>query len=462
MSQIETDYLVVGAGATGMAFVDTLIGESDADVVMVDRRYRPGGHWLDAYPFVRLHQPSACYGVPSRALGNDRIDDSGPNSGFYERSTAAEICSYYERVLAEDLLPSGRVRFLPMTDYRGADGDDHHVMSLVTGAETTIRVRRRLVDATYGQSSIPSRHKPEYDIDPGVRVIPPNDLVDLDAVPTGFTVLGAGKTAMDTCSWLLGQGVDPDRIRWIKPRDGWLTNRAFIQPLDQVGSVLQMQASYLESAAACSDARDFALRLEATGVFMRIDPTVEPEVFRGATLSLSELEELRSIENVVRHGRVRRIEASQINFDDCSVPTDTEQVYVDCTAEGLRTMVPRPIFEPGRITPQYVTAGIAPWSAATIAAVEALGRDDAHKNSLCPPLPMTGQISSMPAVMAANLAGTVARMSEPEVTTWNDRCRLNPARGAGEHMDDPRVPAAFTSIVSNMGPAMENLGRILS
>jgi cation diffusion facilitator CzcD-associated flavoprotein CzcO len=57
--QIETDYLVVGAGAAGMAFVDALIAACDADVVMVDRRHRPGGHWNDAYPFVQLHSPSA-------------------------------------------------------------------------------------------------------------------------------------------------------------------------------------------------------------------------------------------------------------------------------------------------------------------------------------------------------------------------------------------------------------------
>ena len=41
---IEADYLVVGAGATGMAFTDVLISESDVSVVMVDRRHRPGGH----------------------------------------------------------------------------------------------------------------------------------------------------------------------------------------------------------------------------------------------------------------------------------------------------------------------------------------------------------------------------------------------------------------------------------
>ena len=55
---LETDYLVVGSGAAGMAFADSLISESDARIVMVDRRSAPGGHWNDAYPFVRLHQPS--------------------------------------------------------------------------------------------------------------------------------------------------------------------------------------------------------------------------------------------------------------------------------------------------------------------------------------------------------------------------------------------------------------------
>ena len=41
---IETDYLIVGAGAMGMAFADTLVSESDARVVIVDRGHQPGGH----------------------------------------------------------------------------------------------------------------------------------------------------------------------------------------------------------------------------------------------------------------------------------------------------------------------------------------------------------------------------------------------------------------------------------
>ena len=462
MRQVETDYLVVGAGATGMAFVDTLVAESDVDVVMVDRRHRPGGHWLDAYPFVRLHQPSAYYGVNSRVLGNDLVDDSGPNAGFYQRSTAAEICDYYNCVLEEHFLASGRVRFFPMSDYRGADGGRHHFVSRLTGAETTVDVRRKLVDATYLESSIPSRHTPQYEIDPGLTVIPPNGLVDLDEPATGFTIIGAGKTAMDSCNWLLDAGVDPERIRWIRPRDGWFFDRAFTQPLDLVGSYVQLQARWVESAAACVDAIDFAHRLEAEGVMIRIDPGVEPGVFRGATLSLLELDALRCIENVVRLGRVRRIGTRHIIFDDTSLATDVKQVYVDCSAEGLRPAPPRSIFEIDRITPQFVTIGVAPWSAATIAAVEASAQDDTQKNGLCPPVAFTGQTSSLLPITRAGLSGLMARSERPELAAWTEHCRLNPARGAATHLDDPNVQDGFTRLGANLEPAMQNLERVLS
>ncbi|MDE3086387.1 MAG: NAD(P)-binding protein [Acidobacteriota bacterium] len=462
MAQLETDYLVVGAGATGMAFVDTLVARTDVEVVVVDRRHRPGGHWLDAYPFVRLHQPSAYYGVESRVLGNDRVDETGPNAGFYERSTAAEICDYYHRVLEEELLATGRVRFFPMSDYRGADADGHHVVSRLTGADTTVRVRRKLVDATYVESSVPSRHTPVYEIDPGVRVIPPNALVDLDEPAAGFTVVGAGKTAMDTCNWLLDAGVEPDRIRWIRPRDGWFFNRAFTQPLEQVGSYMQLQARWVQSAAACEDVTDFVHRLEADGVLVRIDPNVEPGVFRGATISLGELDALRRIDDVVRLGRVRRIGTGQIAFEGGTLATDPKQVYVDCTAEGLRPVSPRPVFETDRIIAQYVTIGVAPWSAATVAAVESSGEDDARKNELAPPVAFTGDTASILPIARYGMTGLMARAAVPELAAWNDRCRLNPARGASERLGDSTVQEAFTAIVTNFEPALKNLERVLA
>ncbi|MGK0274854.1 MAG: cation diffusion facilitator CzcD-associated flavoprotein CzcO, partial [Ilumatobacter sp.] len=107
---MDTDYLIVGAGAMGMAFADTILNETpDATLAIVDRQGRPGGHWNDAYPFVRLHQPSAFYGVNSRPLGNDVKDAVGWNAGLYELASGAEVLAYYDHLMHRDFLPSGRV-----------------------------------------------------------------------------------------------------------------------------------------------------------------------------------------------------------------------------------------------------------------------------------------------------------------------------------------------------------------
>ena len=212
MATIETDYLVVGGGAAGMAFTDSLITECGADVVIADRRHRPGGHWNSAYPFVRLHQPSAFYGVNSMVLGSDAMDAQGPDAGLYERATAPAICEYFSRVLEQRFLPSGRVRFLAMTDYTGDMRTEHHLFSRLSGRETDVVVRRKLVDARFLEPSIPATHTPSFEIDPRARFIPVNDLVNLADSGSGFTIIGAGKTAMDACVWLLDQGVDPGAV----------------------------------------------------------------------------------------------------------------------------------------------------------------------------------------------------------------------------------------------------------
>ena len=459
MREIETDYLVVGAGTSGMGFTDVLLSESDAEVVLVDRQARPGGHWLGAYPFVRLHQPSATYGVNSTPLGHDRIDEHGPNAGFYERASAPEICDYYRRVLEEVFLPSGRVTFLGMSDYCGADGDGHRVVSRLTGEQTRVKVRRKFVDATYSESSIPSRHTPTYDVDPGVTLIPPNDLVDLQEAPAGFTVLGAGKTAADTCNWLLDSGVDPDRIEWLRPRDPWMMNRAYTQPLDLVGSYMYLQQEWVKAAAAAKDAADFTRLMEEAGVFVRIDRSVEPEMFRGATISKLELDALRSIERVVPGSRVKRIGTDRVITDTGDIPADPKRVYVDCTAAGLNNNPPRPIFDGDHITMQLVQIGFLSWSAGTVGAVEAMRDDDDEKNRLCPPVYFSGRTSEILEMAFAGMTGLNVRMAEPDLNGWNDRSRLNPTRDAPKHFDDPRVANAFTSILENIGAAMDNLAK---
>src|SRR5688572_17196620 len=150
--KLETDYLVIGAGAAGMALVDALIAASDTQVILVDRRHAPGGHWHDAYPFVRLHQPSGFYGVNSLALGTETIDRHGTNQGMYERANAPEIVGYYDHVMQQHLLPSGRVRYFPMCEYVG----ERRFVSRVTGDAYEVTVRKQVVDATYLEPAVPA------------------------------------------------------------------------------------------------------------------------------------------------------------------------------------------------------------------------------------------------------------------------------------------------------------------
>jgi len=72
---------------------------SGGALTLVDRRHAPGGHWIDAYPFVRLHQPSSVYGVASVPLGQGTIDRARRNAGLYETAGADEIRGYFLRAM---------------------------------------------------------------------------------------------------------------------------------------------------------------------------------------------------------------------------------------------------------------------------------------------------------------------------------------------------------------------------
>jgi len=277
---IETDYLVVGCGAAGMAFTDALIAASSAQVVMVDRRHAPGGHWIEAYPFVRLHQPSAYYGVNSLALGTETIDRRGPNEGMYERAGAAEICAYYDRVMQQHLLSSGRVRYFPMCEYVGED----RFVSRVSGDEFEVKVRKRLVDATYLEGRFPASHAPPFEVARQARCVPVGELVSVARRPTGYVIIGAGKTALDACTWLLETGVSPSDIRWIKPREAWFLNRAFAQGGELVGTLLEGISLQVVAAAEATSIEDLFARLEAAKQLMRVDEGVTPTMFRGPTV----------------------------------------------------------------------------------------------------------------------------------------------------------------------------------
>jgi hypothetical protein len=458
---INADYLVIGAGATGMAFTDALVADSDATVVLADRRHAPGGHWNDAYPFVRLHQPSAFYGVNSLPLGQDRIDESGLNAGFYEQASGPEICDYFRRAL-DHLLASGQVTWCGSHEYVKTDSDGHRLSSRVTGQKTVVRARK-VVDATYLNTEVPARHEPEFEVDPGARVVTPTELVELADPADGFTVLGAGKTAMDVCTWLLGQSVAPEDIQWVRPRDAWTIDRTFTQPLDLVAVMIQGLADAYEAAADASDLEDLYERAEACGQIHRLDPEVEPDLFHGATLSAAEREQLRSITQVIRKGRVRRVGADALVLDEGNVPTTRGELHLDCTAHGLGWAPPRPIFEGDRIIPQPTRFGMLPFSAALIGFLETSERDDEEKNRLARPNPVPRTRNRLDWAWSTYIgaANEAAWGPEEDIQAWLRRSRVNIGRAARDHHDDTRMQAALAGVVTHMSGATANLGRLL-
>ncbi len=426
---LAVDYLIVGAGAMGMAFADTLLAESDATVMLVDRHGKPGGHWNDAYPFVRLHQPSSFYGVNSRPLGGDRIDTQGLNVGLYELASGAEVLSYYDQLMQQHFLPSGRVQYAPLSEVDVStlrvDSKIVAVQSLVTGDVTEVTVNKRVVNASYMNVSVPSQRPPKYAVADGVRFGPVNALASLDAPADGYVVVGAGKTGADACLFLLANGVDPEAIQWITPRDSWFLDRRLIQPGEFREVTAKAFIDQFRHVAESDSMADVFSRLEADGLLLRLDPNVEPTMYRCSTITQGELEQLQRIRNVIRLGRVQRIDTNEIVLDEGILPTTANTFHVDCTADGLERRAARPVFEERLMTLQTVRHCQQVFSAAFIAHVEAAYDNDERKNLLCGVVPHPDSATDWVRTALGNSQNSANWNADPELQAWLAGARLD-------------------------------------
>lgn len=461
MPELEqpVDYLVVGAGAMGLAFADAIVAETDRTVAIVDRYDQPGGHWTLAYPFVRLHQPSIGYGVNSRPLGTGAIDAHGPNAGFLELASVGEIQAYFDQVMRQTLLPSGRVRYLPMTEHLGG----HACRSLVTGEEFVVPAARAVVDATYQNVTVPAMREPPFEVGEGVACAPPNALAALGGRHRRFTVIGAGKTGMDAALWLLRRGVSPDDITWVMPRDAWLIDRALTQPGPAFAdAVLPVYVAQYEAVMAATSIGDLFARLEACGRLIRLDPAVRPTMYRCATVSRGELTELRSIRRVVRQGRARRIDAELITLDEGILPTSPDTLHVDCTADGLERRPELPVFADGRITLQSVRTCQQVFSAALIGHVELAYGDPAVKNDLCRPIAHPNTDLDFLRTTIADSRNERRWAEDAELQRWLDGARLDWVRNVGPALPEDAAERAEAlalrrDVVAAMAAKLQNL-----
>jgi hypothetical protein len=450
-SATTADYVVVGAGAAGMAFTDALVDRADVRVVLVDRRHGAGGHWLDAYPFVRLHQASVFYGVASTLLGGGRTQQSGPEAGFQERASAPEVSAYYDRVLHERLLASGRVEFLPGCEYVG----EGRVVSRVSGR--VYRVGGRVVDARYLSPVIPAESPAPFEVGEGATVVPPNDLVHLADAPSEYVVVGSGKTATDVCIWLLDNGVEPDDIVWVRPRDPWMLNRAVVQPDPAVA--LGLWADIVRAAADAASVEDMFLRLEAAGVMLRIDEGVTATMARTPTLAGWELARLRTVERVVRLGHLRRAERGRLLLDGGVVNVAADAVVVHAAAPGLPVRPPVPIWGDDVITVQPVRAGFPCFGAALIGHVEATVDGDERKNRICLPSVYADTLPQWARLQTLGYRAVQAFSAAPDVRAWAEGLALNPARVPPGGLTGPRIDEALERVDRYQGPGIARMAQ---
>ena len=463
----ETDYLIIGSGATGLAFADTLVTESDAHVTIIDRHGKPGGHWNDAYSFVTLHQPSSFYGVNSLELGSGLKDTVGLNKGLYELASGPEVSGYFDRVMNQRLLPSGRVDYHPLCNYLG----DGQFESLLSGAKTQVTVRKKVVDATYFSPAVPSTHKPHFSVASGVRLVPPNALPGLwhssqaGDVPRQFVVIGAGKTAMDACIWLVQSGAHPNSIQWVVPRDSWVVNRVTTQNGPEFfDAAIGGQALQMEAFAKATSVDDLFLRLEACGSMLRIDTERMPTMFHYATMSTAEIEVLRGIHKVIRLGRVQALHADHMQLDLGRVDVANNTLFIDCTASAIVEKPMQPVFQPSIIFPQLLRAPLVALSAAMTAYVEVHYQDDATKNRLCAPIPFPHTPQEFPLTVMANMRNQFAWAQDKTLRTWIRDSRLD---GFGKLMtnidkQDVEKLEIVTRLREQSMAAMGNLPRLMN
>ena len=92
---------------------------------------------------------------------------------------------------------------------------------------------------------------------------------------------------------------------WIMVRDHIFTPSGYIE----------FTSGMLTALSSSSSSHEVLVKLEETGMIGRLDVSVRPLRMKSATVTLAELERLRSISTVVRRGRIMRVGTKEIVFE---------------------------------------------------------------------------------------------------------------------------------------------------
>mmetsp|Transcript_7980 Transcript_7980/g.17116 ORF Transcript_7980/g.17116 Transcript_7980/m.17116 type:complete len:538 (+) Transcript_7980:138-1751(+) len=358
VTELACDYLVVGAGAASIAFIDTLLTKQPlTKIILVDKNPCPGGHWVHAYGFVRLHQPSLLYGVASRQLEGNwlKLMLGKLTLPWHHRASKDEILKYYDSFI-QDKISAGQVQYFPNCQYNfpgaepttthpASEREQIHSFSSLDGArQCSVKVKNKLINGILGECIIPSLNPVDFPVDQDIQMLTPNQIFDCHHQKTlpnygekHFVVLGCGKTAMDTVVYLQqSMKVKPSQISWVIPNDVWMLAR------EGSANPWAWPKALLKSD---HNAREAGLALERAGGFVRLDPNIEPTRFRFPVVGRDEIKFMRKVEDIIRRGRVTAIRNQEnrsviVHFGENSQPWVPKEsrpedlVFIHCTCPG--------------------------------------------------------------------------------------------------------------------------------
>ena len=240
---------------------------------------------------------------------------------------------------------------------------------------------------------------------------------------------------------MLANGVQPDRIVWVRPRDPWMLNRAVVQPDPAVA--LGLAADTMAAAADAESLDDLFLRLEAAGVMLRIDTGrhshdgQDPHPRRVGARSAPHHRERRSPgthqardsprDRPRRRGRSRWRRARS----SCTAPPP------DCSTHRWFPSGGRTRSDSRRSGPASRASTRrwpATWRQPATTTESATG---CVRPTPSPTAPPTGR-----GCRFAEPSRRARYGAEPDIAAWANGCALNPARIEPSQRDDPAVQAA--------------------
>jgi hypothetical protein len=143
-------------------------------------------------------------------------------------------------------------------------------------------------------------------------------------------------------------------------------------------------------------------------------------------VSDAELALLRGIRNIVRMGRVIRIDSDEIVLERGTIPTDRGILHIDCSAAGIPPKPSRPVFEGDRITLQWVRLAQPTFSWSMIGHVEGTYSDEAEKNRICNPISPPHEAKDWIRMMGTELGNQLVWSKNADIREWQFNSRLDP------------------------------------